>query len=84
MSERKINLEDIIFKNHSNMHDFKRDFPKVHQLYLDSMVEFGKQLLELAAENANTKTIEFISCKLHTTTMVIDKQSILNTINQVK
>ena len=46
------------------------------------MLDFGKQLLELAAENATTKehyTQAFTPAKI-----IINKQSILDTINQVE
>ena len=49
-----------------------------------AMKEACKQVLELAAKNSETKTIEFISGRVHTTTIIVNKQSILNIINQVK
>jgi hypothetical protein len=83
--EKKINLERII-NNHidtSKMNKYDK------QAIVNGFKQFGEQLLELAAENAdlnigntylgNTKYVDsqkqnYIS---------IDKQSILNTINQI-
>jgi len=47
----------------------------------DAMLEFGKQLLELAAENAYVKDW-YMDDKL--VGKAVDKQSILDTINQVE
>ena len=51
-----------------------------------SMMEFGKDLLELAAKNAKIKEIYNEDKKLYDYPfdVIIDKPSILNTINQVK
>lgn len=99
MQERKINLEEVIAKNAGYIGNdyYVSQVKKV-------MFEFGKQLLELAAEN--TKTIETsiedwkeIDYELDfnyiplmneweeiegLNKIIIDKQSILNTINQVE
>ena len=57
------------------------------------MLEFGKQLLELAAENAECKLKNKIECSnsqlengfvIGNNAIVINKQSILDTINQVE
>lgn len=48
-----------------------------------SMMEFGKDLLELAAEKAKINSTE-ISDGSSGFIFEVDKQSILNTINQVK
>ena len=45
-----------------------------------AMLDFGKKLLELAAENATTLKDDDPYMDFYT----IDRQSILNTINQVK
>jgi hypothetical protein len=45
MSERKINLEEII--------ETQYFFPEMENYYIkQAMLDFGKQLLKLAAENA--------------------------------
>ena len=68
MSERKINLEEILinFRIAGNTNTLKL-----------AMLEFGKQLLELSAENAKTTW----NSNFHT---IVDKQSILDTIKQVE
>ena len=119
MSERKINLEDLLI-NHCNnnmLHwlsaaEYRKSF------LLDAMKEAVKQALELAAENATTtlyksgKQIEIVTpilepqyyekgngdlvsqgyaqvgtkrqLKYENESIVVDKQSILNTINQIE
>ena len=77
--ENKINLEEILRK-HTSV-EWEGISPK--ELILKAMLDFGEQLLELAAENAEmillvdeeNDIIEEAS---------INKQSILDTINQVK
>ena len=80
MSERKINLEEIILK-HLKYDDSLDGFK-------EAMLNFGKQLLELAAENAKINggncygvTDEGLYAQFP---LVVDKQSILDTINQVE
>ena len=76
MSERKINLEEIIKLYSLN------DTITTRQ----SFIYFGKQLLELAAENAKIKE-ECNYNEVHqenTFITVVDKQSIYNIINQVE
>lgn len=89
MSERKINTEELAIKYgimkgytiHSNPKLAEENFNKF-------LKEFSKQLLELAAENA---TINGGNCYAVTDEdlyaqfpLIIDKQSITNTINQVE
>lgn len=87
MSERKINLEEIWSKyekfskvpNLPGAIDLGYFKPTVNAM----MLEFGKQILELASENARGKIL------LMTETGVlnyseVDKQSILNTIKQIE
>lgn len=74
---KKIDLDKII--NNNKVHDFIDDdgdnmIVLFKKYLLESYIEFGKQLLELASENA---------CGVHCTDYV-DKQSILNTIKQIK
>ena len=54
---------------------------KYFEIVKDSMLEFGKQLLELAAENA-LYIHEFDGA--HGCECKVDRQSILDTINQIK
>ena len=84
MSE-KINLEKIILK-HLKCDDSLDGFK-------EAMLNFGKQLLELASENAECKLKIKIECNksqlengfvFGTNAIIINKQSILDTINQVE
>lgn len=86
MSERKINLEEIANKFgflmgisiHSNS-------AVSHRKLKDAMKEACRQVLELAAENAETINKEINrSPEPSILVQVIDKQSILNTINQIE
>ena len=89
MSERKINTEELAIKYgimrgytiHSNPKLAEENFNKF-------LKEFSKQLLELAAENAKINggncygvTDEGLYAQFP---LVVDKQSILDTINQVE
>ena len=83
MSERKINLEEIWSKykkfskapNLPGAIDLGYFKPAVNAM----MLEFGKQVLELAAENAEAHGS---SCGFGS--YWVDKQSILDTIKQVE
>lgn len=89
MSERKINTEELAIKYgimrgytiHSNPKLAEENFNKF-------LKEFSKQLLELAAENAKTREMtELWSGQVWDDgplPICIDKQSILDTINQVE
>ena len=91
MSERKINLEEIW----SKYEKFSKapNLPGVIDLgYFKTtvnamMLEFGKQLLELAAENAkaeiHTEWEGNTGSEYYTDYAVVNKQSILDTINLV-
>lgn len=100
---KKINLEEIrsdIFTNPK--YPLKEsDFDKLYEynyIIKDAMLEFGKQILELAAENANliehwensdTKYIENSFCNFDEdgnlqNVIYANKQSILDTIKQVE
>lgn len=71
--DKKIDLQEILNNTcrYHNMHGA----PILSDIDVkNSMLEFGRQLLELAAENA---------CGTHCTDYV-DKKSITNTIKQVK
>ena len=71
MSERKVNLEEILEK-HGQM--FIKNSVKHPDYIMDAMKEACRQTLELAAENA----------EVHEELFIVDKQSIINTINQVE
>ena len=75
MSERKINLEDVLTKAFNGKY---WDIP--FEPCKKAMLEFGKQLLELAAENAETIKDDNPNMEFYT----VNKQSILDTINQVE
>lgn len=90
MSERKINLEEIWSKyekfskvpNLPGAIDLGYFKPTVNAM----MLEFGKQILELAAENAK---LEITTSSLVGPPIILDKprinkQSILNTIKQIE
>ena len=111
MSERKINLEEILAKWVSkNLQEYGRSREASDAVaktsikdgsywyILEAMKEFGKQLLELASENAKFKFIEITNDggeiliahdQEHRVVysdewIEIDKQSILDTIKQVE
>ena len=77
MSKEKINLEEILQDCYLTTLD-KRDeiHAPIEEVKL-AMLEFGKQLLELAAENATYDWNDHED-------IIIDKQSILDTIKQVE
>jgi len=96
MSERKINLEEIlinVFEPSSQycstpLQDLQLAItlnPDVGMIK-DAMIEFGKRLLELAAENAETSfepIIGFHVCP-GDGDYVVNKQSILDTMNFIE
>lgn len=79
MSERKINLEEILTQENKtafNEEGYYNYFTAMQQSIIKkAMLEFGKQLLELAAKNTEHH---------HANKDWVDKQSILNTIKQIK
>ena len=88
MSERKINLEDILIKMFENGQPFYNG-----KNIKSAMLEFGQQLLELAAENAELKLKIKLECTesqlengfcFGDNAIIVNKQSILDTINQVE
>lgn len=79
MSERKINLEEILTQGFNGKY---WDVP--FEPCKRAMLEFGKQLLELAAKNAKTYTETYCSPYKEEWDKIVDKQSILNTIKQVE
>ncbi len=91
MQERKINLEQIVktFELENTCKFYCSDTTHHGQFpfYVDTnpvikklLLEFGKQLLELAAENAEYETEGYYDEYLY---IWIDKQSILDVIKQV-
>ena len=75
----KINLEEIIENELYNKHLF---FNKINPVQIKNIcIEFGKQLLELAAENAK---IHYTYDDLGVGGYQCDKDSILDTIKQVE
>ena len=57
---------------------------KVYQFIISRMKEAWRQTLELAAENADTEKEMLPECGVLKSVGVVDKQSILNTINQIE
>lgn len=99
--ENKINLEKIILDAYGckDLNEFNRCYTISIQMITEIMLEFGNQLLELAAKNANikigsrlgweelkykfVKSNEFTGYNDSYSKVTIDKQSITNTINQI-
>ena len=90
MEEKKINLEEIIEDELYNRHLY---FNKINNIQIKNIcLEFGRQLLELAAENSKIeiKTVgeELIITDIHQednyTRIQVNISSILNTIKQVE
>lgn len=77
MSERKINLEEIL-ENHIDLNDL----PVVHSI-VSAMKEACKQVIELAAENAKGEVLPMTETGVIKYSKV-NKQSILDTINQIE
>lgn len=88
MQETKINLEDLYYKSKgSNVNISKAQFK-------NAILEFSKQLLELAAENVKLIHSENLPNEIDRAEahydfmekfyLYIDKQSILNTIKQIE
>ena len=102
MSERKINLEEILSHYVDTSDGYISDFSGESFCPIEAiecaMREFGKQLLELAAENANliefweSSNKKYIEESVSTfdddgdfqTMVYVNKQSILDTIKQVE
>lgn len=94
MEERKINLEEIIeeldFSNNVQ-YDVNHNGYSVTMYTKDAikiaMLEFGKQLLELAAEKAEIDEIDLYvndDGLVYKSDLSINKQTIINTIDYVK
>jgi len=79
--EKQINLEEILNNQFEPDYDFKLHYGNTTTInILEAMKEAVKQALKLAAENAkvNLKPIN-----LYDSVWFVNKESILNTINQV-
>lgn len=80
--EKKLNLDEILnmYSSYGEVNDNPRAVVMASEAKL-AMVEFGKQLLELASENA---WVEIETCMGQKTGDVwVNKESIIDTINQV-
>ena len=97
MSERKVNLKEILISQLSaNLqrkgassdaaNSVARTSVKAGNYWyiLEAMKEACQQTLELAAENAETEKEMLPECGVLKSVGVVDKQSILDTINQVE
>ena len=95
MSERKINLEDLLINHcNNNMLHWINEAEYRKSFLLDAMKDAIKQALELAVENIGfiETTTEELNSKDYmpfitaddNTIWTFDKQSILDTINQIK
>lgn len=86
MSERRVNLEEILFAEANKL---RKDNPKIDlysnnemkespefAYFISAMKEACRQTLELAAENAITKWGQSV--------VKVDKQSILDIIKQIE
>ena len=84
MSERKINLEEILNKE---LNILSISVEQIEKSALKAMKEACKQVLELAAENAkaeiHTEWEGNTGSEYYTDYAVVNKQSILDTINLV-
>lgn len=82
---KTINLEEILFK-----HDKYNDISvELESSILSAMKEACEQALELASENAGVEVESKMvnipnGAKYNTQRMIVNKKSILDTINQIK
>ena len=83
MSKRKINLKEILvacgelqFSNNYKWY--------TNESILSAMEEACRQILGLAAENAETEKEMLPECGVLKSVGVVNKQSILDTINQIE
>ena len=81
----KINLDEIISQENRRAFDeegYSNYFTVMQRnIIKKAMLYFGKQLLELAAENAKTEVVQM---NIAGSIRVVNRQSILETINQVR
>ena len=90
MSERKINLEEILLQNHFHILDTLKNVyspdtytKNMYERLINGINDICKQLLELAAENAIGKILPMTETGVLNYSEV-DKQSILDTIKQIE
>ena len=83
---KQINLEEILNNQFEPDYDFKLHYGNTTTInILEAMKEAIKQALELAAENAKVKENFTVDDKAFVLNeYVINKQSILNTINEIE
>lgn len=94
LNNMKINLEEILFAEVDN---FRKHYPNDNMysndemkktpewpFFINAMKEACRQTLELAAENAETEKEMLPECGVLKSVGVVDKQSILDTINQIQ
>lgn len=74
---KNVNLKQILDKNGFDFDSFEFENEHSAKNLLTAMKEACRQTLELAAENVKTCT------NRETTSIIVNKQSILDTINQV-
>lgn len=84
MSERKVNLVKILKKQYNLNRD--EDGNEIYYQWeiLIAIKEACRQVLELAAENAETEKEMLPECGVLKSVGVVNKQSILDTINQIE
>ena len=80
MTERKINLEEILQDYYLITLDNRKEIHAPIEDVKSAIIEFGEQLLELATENVNA----YIGYSADDPIVMVDKQSILDTIKQVE
>ena len=81
---QKINLEEILQDCYVINYENRKEVYAPIEDVKSAMIEFGKQLLELAAKNAKTYTETYCSPYKEEWDKIVDKQSILDTIKQVE
>ena len=83
--EKKIKLEEILQDCWITTLDNSKEVHASTEDVKLAMIEFGKQLLKLATENAETK-IDYVSTGEYSgyERIIVDKQSILDTIKQIE
>lgn len=81
MAEKKVNLEEILEKYRQM---FIENSVKHPDYIMDAMKEACRQTLELAAENATTSDVGFYDGEKWNSYDIVNKQSILDTINLIE
>lgn len=83
---KTINLESIILEAYGckDAHDFQKSFDVSMQMIKEISIEACRQALELAAENAKTKDIPSDYPEDDYKCVIVNKQSIRDTIKQIQ